>query len=101
MATASTSDTPPSQYFKAVEYLVRKVREETKAEGDGVVGVRWPKVRQWFLDHFADKGRLNDEDYLAEQKILAADTVQRMSKVCDLCGPSIGARIFDLRRNVF
>ena len=93
MATASTSDTPPNQYFNAVKYLVRKVTEETKAEGDGVAGVRWPKVRQWFLDRFADKDRLNDEDYLAEQKILAAYTVQRMSKVCNLCGPSIGARI--------
>jgi hypothetical protein len=91
MATTSTPSIPSDQYFKVVKYLVRKLKEETKVEGDVVVGVRWPIVREWFLDVVADQDRLSDEDYLAEQKILAANSVRRMSEVYNPC-PSIYAQ---------
>lgn len=97
MATTSTPSSPNGQYPKVVKYLTRKIKEETKVEDDVVVRVRYAKLREWFLDQFADKDRLNnDEHYLAEQRILAADTVTRMRKVEDFCNlPTVAVRLTD------
>ena len=102
MATTSTPSSPNGQYLKVVKYLTRKIREDTKVEDSTVVGVRYGRLKGWFLDQFADRDRLdNDELYLAEQRILAADTVTRMRKVEKFLQTTYCRSSTDLCRNVF
>jgi hypothetical protein len=80
MAT-TTADISPDEYLTVTNFIVNKVREESRLEGDHFIGVRWKSLREWITDQISDEDRINDEDYFGEQKTLATAVLKRMAHV--------------------